>query len=209
MIMIKKYTFPKKDLTNQVFNKLTVVRFDSYHEDSKGRRKPKWICKCECGITKSILQNTLVSGNQQSCGCLLEDFRKNILPKITSERNTIGEGLASFNNLYSNYRDRANKINVQFDISKEKFREITSKSCFYCNADPLQVFYRKTYNGNYLYNGIDRIDNTKGYISGNIVPCCEICNKAKRDMELDKFLKWIKRITEYASKISFNYKAGN
>lgn len=196
-----KLISPRKDLTGLVFNKLTVISFDKYIEDSKGRRKPKWIVSCECGVTRSMLQNTLISSSQQSCGCLLEHFRKNILPGITSKRNTIGEGMASFNNLYGNYKDRAKKIDVIFDISKEVFRELTSKKCFYCNVDPLQVFHKKTNNGSYLYNGIDRVDNGLGYVLYNVVPCCEICNKAKRNMSLEDFTNWIKRITIHTNNI--------
>jgi hypothetical protein len=46
----------------------------------------------------------------------------------------------------------------------------------------------------YAYNGIDRVDNFKGYEIDNCVPCCYICNYAKRDMSKDQFLAWVKRI---------------
>jgi hypothetical protein len=46
----------------------------------------------------------------------------------------------------------------------------------------------------YTYSGIDRLDNNIGYVSGNCVPCCSVCNYAKRDMTVDQFKNWIKRI---------------
>jgi hypothetical protein len=41
------------------------------------------------------------------------------------------------------------------------------------------------------FNGIDRVDNSKGYILGNCVPCCSWCNRAKADGTLAKFMDWI------------------
>lgn len=29
------------------------------------------------------------------------------------------------------------------------------------------------------YNGVDRKDNAKGYVTGNCLPCCWPCNYAK------------------------------
>ena len=84
-------------------------------------------------------------------------------------------------------------------LTREEFREITSRDCFFCGIKPLQIFSKgkKHRNGHYLHNGIDRINSSKGYINGNVLPCCEICNKAKRDLSLDEFLNWINRIIKF------------
>jgi len=59
--------------------------------------------------------------------------------------------------------------------------------------------------GNLIYNGVDRIDSTKGYIKDNLVPCCEICNKAKSNLDIEIFLNWVNRIKKHESK----FKLGN
>jgi len=41
---------------------------------------------------------------------------------------------------------------------------------------------------------IDRIDNTKGYVVGNIVLACDGINRMRSDMELSQFRKLCKRI---------------
>ena len=38
------------------------------------------------------------------------------------------------------------------------------------------------------------MDNEKGYTFDNVVPCCSICNYAKKSMSKEQFLQWIKRI---------------
>jgi hypothetical protein len=56
---------------------------------------------------------------------------------------------------------------------------------------------KKYYNGEYLYNGLDRVDNTKGYIISNIVSCCGQCNRAKGILSQEEFLQWLKRASNY------------
>lgn len=51
----------------------------------------------------------------------------------------------------------------------------------------------------FVYNGIDRMDNSLGYISGNVVTCCQICNRAKGAMLLEDFMLWIKQLVTYRS----------
>lgn len=42
--------------------------------------------------------------------------------------------------------------------------------------------------------GIDRTDNSTGYILENCIPCCDICNYMKNDLSKDKFIYKISKI---------------
>lgn len=53
------------DLTGKVYGKLTVIQKDTTTENGKAR----WICKCECGSTVSVLSDSLRKGKTKSCGC--------------------------------------------------------------------------------------------------------------------------------------------
>ncbi len=44
--------------------------------------------------------------------------------------------------------------------------------------------------------GIDRINNKIGYITGNIISCCKICNAMKSSQTQKAFVKQCKKITE-------------
>lgn len=58
----------KKDLTGQVFGRLTVMK------DSGKRTKDNgvlWQCICQCGNKPLIRGSYLLNGHTQSCGCLL------------------------------------------------------------------------------------------------------------------------------------------
>lgn len=73
----------------------------------------------------------------------------------------------SIESKYRSYRRNAKQRNIEFKISKEDFFELVKMECKYCGSK-----------GN-PYNGVDRVDNSKGYIISNCVPCCEWCNKTK------------------------------
>jgi len=44
------------------------------------------------------------------------------------------------------------------------------------------------------YNGIDRVDNSRGYESGNVVSCCGVCNMLKHVLSKEEFLARIEKI---------------
>jgi hypothetical protein len=63
----------KKDLTGQMFGRLTVISFAGYYDDGK-KKRTKWNCSCSCnGNTSSYLQGNLVQGSARSCGCLKKE----------------------------------------------------------------------------------------------------------------------------------------
>ena len=57
-----------KNLVNNKYGMLTVIKYIS-ERDSNG--KVLWKCKCDCGNEVISRGESLVSGNTQSCGCLL------------------------------------------------------------------------------------------------------------------------------------------
>lgn len=109
-------------------------------------------------------------------------------------------GLANFNRLYGQYRKRARAHNFEFSLTKEEFRNLNQKECFYCGKKPSQVFYNKGSNGDYVYNGIDRVDSKKGYVLDNCVPCCSKCNYGKLYQSKQEFLDWVLKVYNHSIK---------
>lgn len=165
-----------KDETGNRYGKLTVIKRDK----NENKKSWHWICKCDCGNTVTIDGKSLRSGNTKSCGCYHYDVV------------AIEVGRASFNRILLYYRNGARKRNLEFKIDKIYFEKLINGNCFYCGKNPQQI--QKGLNGNYVYNGIDRIDNSVGYVYGNVVSCCKNCNRAKADMEIDDFKKWIENL---------------
>lgn len=63
----------KVDLTNKVFNRLTVISLNVI----RSKNHKYWNCLCSCGNNTTASSNALLSGRTQSCGCLKQDrFKK-------------------------------------------------------------------------------------------------------------------------------------
>lgn len=70
---LKKETDKPNDLTDRVFGKLKVRCLDE--ERTAQTHRGYWICDCECGGSKSIRSDALLSGRTTSCGCVLAASR--------------------------------------------------------------------------------------------------------------------------------------
>lgn len=104
--------------------------------------------------------------------------------------------------LYAVYRTTARDRSLEFNLTLEEFRVLTSKECTYCGVSPTKTETpRKLTNGtdwsDYNWNGIDRVDNKVGYIPSNCVPCCSVCNLAKRELTVQEFVAHIMRIAAH------------
>lgn len=97
------------------------------------------------------------------------------------------EGESNFNLLYNGYKTHARSRNLEFNLTKEEFRILTKGNCNYCNIEPSSIKTRKRCNGSYIYNGVDRKDNSIGYILENCTPCCGTCNSMKSNLSLEDF----------------------
>lgn len=77
-------------------------------------------------------------------------------------------------NYWRSYRYDAKRRGLAFELDKELFRIIIRRPCYYCGR---------------AGGGVDRVDSSAGYIFGNVVPCCKICNLGKREQSHDDFVR--------------------
>jgi hypothetical protein len=91
--------------------------------------------------------------------------------------------------LYADYKYRAKLRKIGLSITFEEFVRITQQDCYLCGAKPAnKMRNQRVYDYPFIYNGIDRIDNSKGYHTDNILPCCAMCNSLKSKFSLDEFM---------------------
>jgi len=78
-----------KDLTGVVFGRLTVIERDLETQELKGGKEVYFLCKCECGKTKSVRARCLLAKKNpiRSCGCLGKELMRAALSKITGEKH--------------------------------------------------------------------------------------------------------------------------
>ncbi|KKN65322.1 hypothetical protein LCGC14_0483050 [marine sediment metagenome] len=106
-------------------------------------------------------------------------------------------GEAAYNQLYHNNKRSAKLRGHNWNLRKQDFKSLTQMQCYYCGIEPSQIYHNKELNGDYLYNGVDRIDNNLGYIYGNVLPCCKTCNYVKSNQSMREFQAWIDRLVEH------------
>lgn len=174
------------DITGQRFGRWTVVAFSHFGGSRKHRF---WICRCQCGTEKAIVDESLKNGDSKSCGCWKREW------------NRLPCGEAAMNVVRRNYTRTAKERGLVFELTTKQFKTITSSHCHYCGCPPIQKIekvnnQKYAMNGNYLYNGIDRVDNNRGYTIDNCAPCCIVCNRAKHQMSEAEFFDWVTRVYE-------------
>lgn len=174
--------FKPKDLLGRKFGRLLVLELAPYRIKSC----LVWRCRCDCGKEKFVVSKQLLSGTTKSCGCLYKDLHNAILEL----------GHANLSSLYSNYKIRAKNSGFKFELSVENFKKLTSQNCYYCGIEPKQILDGPGRNGIYIYNGIDRVDSSRGYELDNVVTCCKECNFMKKAKTKKDFLLKIKNIYE-------------
>ena len=139
-----------KDLTGQVFGRLTVVGFD--YKTEKGTYH--WLCQCRCGNTTSVNRTSLVAGRTQSCGCF---GRENSKVRATKH----GMSKTKTYNVWVEMRNRATNKN--------------HKNAKYYSDKGITVCERWDHFSNFLEDmgeqpeglWLERIDNSLGYFKDN------------------------------------------
>jgi hypothetical protein len=181
---MRNYISRVKDLTGQRFGRLEVISLKEERRIYSSQTKVVWICRCDCGKTKEVTSASLSSGTSTSCGC------------YSLELVTLPYGESSKNSVWTSYTGKAKKKNLEFSLTKEEFFKLTKENCFYCGTEPKNTYVRPRNNGGYLFNGIDRVDNKRGYTLENTVSCCKNCNYAKNILSQEDFFNMIKKIYE-------------
>jgi hypothetical protein len=150
-------------------------------------------CVCDCGNEKVVEVDNILRAYSKCCGCLGKENIKNYVLNIKKKPYNI----AALNELYERYKRNANHRNLDFSLSKECFEVLIKNNCFYCGEVPLTIILLKrkeAINNPYLFNGIDRLDNNKGYIEDNVVTCCKKCNIMKHVLKKDDFINHVGKI---------------
>jgi len=187
-----------KDLIGSKFGKLTVVRLSrTVHRTVNG--KPigyirYYLCKCDCGgsiiIRGSHLTYDKTAHVTRSCGCERLKFQHG--EKWRAKSVKLG---TAFRRCLDQYRANARSRKLSWELTEEQFRNITTSPCHYTGEEPATVQKAKS-GEEYIHNGIDRVDNSKGYSIENCVPCSPVINRMKADLPLDRFLELCRKVSE-------------
>ena len=179
-------------------SRLTVL---AEFKDSEVRSRNRMVfCVCDCGNFVYTSKSKVQLSTTRSCGCL--NHQKFI---DLGNMRRLDSNNTAINQVLHRYVHGASSRGLSYNLSREQFIDITSSPCHYCGVLPYRVSYpRNSKAPPYVYNGIDRQDNNRGYELDNVVPCCYTCNAIKLDLSIDAMYDHMNRILrniEHASKI--------
>ena len=127
----------------------------------------------------------------KSCGCMQS---KRDRRAVGSGRRTAEGTRVEINTLISIYKSNARKRGISFDLSYIQFETLVDGECYFCGDTGGNTLRKRGYD-DYSYTGIDRVDNSIGYIPSNCISCCSWCNMAKNNGTLANFVDKCKKIT--------------
>lgn len=176
-----------RTLVGKKFNSLTVI--ERLIEKGRGAFEGDYICQCDCGRKKKYRGTQIISETVKTCGCgRNKGIRHNGISLVMNS-----------------YRVNAKKRKLVFELLREEVAIIIESPCVYCgkeNTNKTQPYKCLRESDLYYHNGIDRVDNSKGYTKENCVPCCKLCNHMKWDLSIKEWKKHMELILKNLAKQS-------
>lgn len=103
----------------------------------------------------------------------VKKYRKNWIAENKDKVKTYNKTQkSSTKGRYRRAIERASIRGIEFTLSFETYERVISTNCIYCNGSFGSVKWGV---------GLDRINNSVGYVEGNVVSCCKLCNQLKSD----------------------------
>ena len=143
-----------KDLTNEVFNNLKVIKYIG--KNNKG--KSLWECRCLlCGNITNAITSELKRGHKKSCGCL----------RLIEVKKSISTHNHSYTRLYTIWTDMKQRC---FNQNSKPFKNYGGRGITICDEwkNNFQAFYNWSVTHGYADDlTIDRKDNDGDYCPEN------------------------------------------
>ena len=99
----------------------------------------------------------------------------------------------SLQRMWTNYKAGSKKRGINFDIDREVFEDLIQSPCYYCGK---KVKYIESLDTS-SFNGVDRVENHRGYEKDNVVSCCSTCNFAKHTLPQQEFIEMCQRVANH------------
>ena len=146
-------------------------------------------CICDCGNIVIVFGSSLRTGKRRHCGCEHKNGKEHALYKGY-------EGLSMSHWTRIKKTAKLRKYSVDVDIVYAwNLYEKQERKCAMSGVPIFFCIQKKDYAGTTA--SLDRIDNKKGYIEGNIQWVHKKINQIKMDLTVEDFFELCKKVVKY------------
>jgi hypothetical protein len=164
--------------------------FSSWYVLEQGKRKGTWHCQCRCGTTKDVFETHLVRGTSKSCGCQIRRGKE--CSFFTGYEEISGSYWKGILRNAKGERARESRKKLKLNITLEYIWRLFLEQDRKCNLSGLLIEF-----GINQTASLDRIDNSKGYIEGNVQWIHKDINRMKNVFSQDYFIDTCKKIANH------------
>lgn len=184
---IRKKRTVLKNCIGKEYNFLTVL------EVIQKSKKSLFLCKCVCGNEKTYIAADVIQEGTKSCGCKRKDLFRESRTITYKEKFKFPVE----KKMFSSYKSQCKVAKKEFLLNFEEFKNLVNNNCYYCGEYPSKDRFIGNKSIKKSLNGIDRVDNNKGYIISNCVSCCTTCNFMKKTLKKEDFLNQVVKIYNF------------
>ncbi len=178
-----KYGRGYVDLTGRTFGELNVLR---QSEAVSKYRGALWVCRCACGREVEIASNCLTSGNNKTCGDRKTHYTPPVVGEIPIEH-------------LSHIRNNATKRNYAYTVEPQYLWDLFLGQERKCALTGVLLRFHQ---GSAVHRGettasLDRIDNSLGYVPGNVRWVHKDINKMRAAHDDKTFVAWCQQVVQH------------
>ena len=183
---------PRRSYIGQRFGSWLVLS----RGDNARSGATRWCCQCDCGTISLVNQAHLIRGFSTSCGCVRN---RNLRAR---RFRGCGDIHLSF---YSNIKNRATNVYggrqaMAFTVTIEYLWALFLEQNRCCALSGLPLQFAPTTSDHDRHQGnasLDRIDNVKGYVPGNVQWVHKHLNYMKRTYDQAYFIEMCRPVSHH------------
>lgn len=169
-----------EDLSGRLFGKLIVLK-----RDFSRKKRTYFICQCSCRKKLSVWAADLKNGHTTTCGAA-----KHFLQSDSPSWKGCGELSGHF---VAHIKCHARNRKIKFNVSIQYLWKLFQKQKRKCNLSGVPISLDKTNRT----ASLDRIDNKKDYIVGNVQWVHKDINLMKRTLTESQFIDFCQKVVSY------------
>ncbi len=146
-----------------------ALPIEAFSSRKEGRRK---MCKdCMYLVRKTYRENPEVKARRD-----LLDIEYRARPEVKMSISLAGKKHEakrrikgrSFSDRYKRVlKAHRERFGTESDLTLEQYTKLATQPCYYCEQPLTET----------VGSSLDRMDNSRGYTSDNVLPCCCVCNR--------------------------------